>query len=224
MIRNAILASFVAAAGTTAAQVSVTEIYPGISGEDGTNDWFEVTNTSGANFDTGNLFWDDDGPNALDGAALESFLLAPGESAIFIIADSLTDIGDDSPQNNAADVVTQFTNVWGNVANVGITNGGGNLSQDGDSVNLSFDGGLTFPINVEFPTGFANTGATIDTTSGFADSVVGVNGAYVSNPFFNDNIFTGDGFTLIGSPGIVPAPASAALLGLGGLAAARRRR
>ncbi|MEO1535989.1 MAG: hypothetical protein AAFS11_10605 [Planctomycetota bacterium] len=226
MVRSAIVASFVALAGTTAAQgFAVTEIFPGITGEDGTNDWFEITNTGAVALDTGTLFWDDDGPNQADGAFLDSFVLAPGESAVFLVADSLTSIEDDSPQNNAADVITQFTNVWGNVANVGITNGGGNLSQNGDSVNISADGGLTFPVSAVFPSGFANSGATVDFVSGSpVDSVLGVNGAFVSNGFFNDNIGPGDGYTLIGSPGVIPAPASAALLGLGGLAAARRRR
>ncbi len=222
MIRSAIVASFVALAGTTVAQVQITEIYPGITGEDGTNDWFEITNTSGANLDTGTLFWDDDDPDQADGATLDSFMLAPGESAIFLIADNLGDVTDDV---NFSNVITEFESVWGAIANVGITNGGGNLSQNGDSVNISFDGGLTFPVNAAFGSGFANTGATIEFFGSPADSVLGVNGAFESLPFFNDNIGdANDQYTLIGSPGIVPAPASAALLGLGGLAAARRRR
>lgn len=221
MTRNAITAALIAISGTAAAQsVSITEIYPGISGEDGTVDWFEITNTGAANLDTGTLLYDDDGPNQLDGGALDSFILAPGEVAIFLISD------DGAPSDDLlfGTAVEEFLAIWGNVANVGLTNGGGNLSQDGDSVNISTDGGLTFGTTAAFGFAFANSGATIDTTGAFANSVVGVNGAYVSNTFFNDNIGPGDGYTLIGSPGVIPAPASAALLGLGGLAAARRRR
>ena len=221
-MRNAFVLTAAFAAGTASAQVQITEIYPGISGADGTNDWFEVTNTSGASFDTGNLFWDDDGPNQLDGGALDSFILAPGESAVFLIADDLTDVTDDVNFSNA---ITEFESVWGVIPNVGITNGGGGLSQNGDSVNLSLDGGSSFPISLVFGSGFANTGATIDSTGALADSVLGVNGAYQSNSFFNDSIGdANDQFSLIGSPGTIPTPASVALLGLGGLVAGRRSR
>jgi len=221
-MRNVFVIAAAFAAGSASAQVQITEIYPGITGEDGTNFWFEVTNTSGANFDTGNLFWDDDSPNQLDGSALDSFVLAPGESAVFLIADDLTDVTDTV---NFSNTITEFESVWGSVVNVGITNGGGGLSQNGDSVNLSFDGGLSFPISLVFGSGFANSGATIDSTGAPTDSVLGVNGAYQSNSFFNDNIGdVNNQYSLIGSPGTVPAPASVALLGLGGLAAARRRR
>lgn len=226
MIRTALFASCVAVAGTTFAQsFAVTEIYPGVTGEDGTNDWFELTNTGASPLDTGSLFWDDDSPAQASGGALDSFVLAPGESAIFLVAATLTSFEDDSLENSAANVIEQFTNVWGAVANVGITNGGGNLSQNGDQVNISTDGGLTFPFNYSFGSGFANTGATIEFFGSPTDSVLGVNGAYQSNLFFNNNI--GDAneqYSVIGSPGVIPAPASAALLGLGGLAALRRRR
>lgn len=223
-MRTVFALAFVAAAGTASAQLDVTEIYPGLSGEDGTNDWFEITNTGVGPLDTGTLFWDDDGPNQADGSFLDSFVLQPGESAVFLIADSLTDLEDDSVQNAAPDVVTQFRNVWGQVANVGITNGGGGLSQDGDSVNLSLDGGLTFPIVAAFDGSFANTGATIELLGSPVLSQDGVNGAYISTPFFNDNIGVNDTYTLAGSPGVIPAPASIALLALGGAGLVTRRR
>ncbi|MEM8757477.1 MAG: hypothetical protein AAGF47_06825 [Planctomycetota bacterium] len=216
-MRYGLFAAMIAAAGTAAAQdFSVTEIYVGISGPDGTEDWFEITNTGAGILDTGSLFYDDEdpfGPDA-DGGTLDSFLLQPGESAVFLIADA----------GDGFVVIPEFTDIWGSVANVGITNGGGGLSQNGDEINISTDDGVTFGLTVAFDDSFANTGATIDNVSGLTDSVLGVNGAFESNPFFNDSIGPGDGFTLIGSPGVIPAPASAALLGLGGLAAARRRR
>ncbi len=214
-------------AGVASAQsFSIAEIYPGISGEDGTADWFEIVNDGPGALDTGSVFWDDDGPNAADGAFLDSIILQPGDVAVFLIADDLSDVNDG---DNFSDVIVEFEAVWGNVANVGITNGGGNLSQNGDSVNISTDGGLTFPVNLAFGSGFANSGATIDAVGALADSVVGVNGASVSNPFFNDNDPFGTGNTseqetLIGSPGLIPTPGAAALLGLAGLAAVRRRR
>lgn len=217
-------AAIVALAGAASAQVTITEVFVGLSGEDGTNDWFEITNVSGADIDTGTLFYDDSGPNAGDGGALDSFILKPGKSAIFLIADSLSDFSDDGPENAAANVIQQFYNVWGLVPRVGITNGGGGLSQGGDSVNISFDSGTTFPVDLTYTgTDVADT-ATTDNVSGLALSQVGVNGAYVSNGFFNDNVGTGAGYTLIGSPGLIPAPGAFALAGIAGLAANRRRR
>jgi MYXO-CTERM domain-containing protein len=208
------VAAVAALAGAAQAQFAVTEIYPGISGPDGTLDWFEITNTGAGVLDTGGLFFDDDGPNQADGGALDSFLLAPGQSAVFLIGGGAGDIAD-------------FVAVWGSIANVGTTAGGGNLSQNGDSVNISTDGGLTFPVSAVFGGSFDNTGATIDFVGGSpVDSVVGINGAFVSSPFFNDNVLGGASqqATLIGSPGVIPAPGAAGLLGLAGLAAARRRR
>jgi hypothetical protein len=223
MIRSAILVSIAAMAGSASAQgFAVTEFYVGITGEDGTNDWFEITNTGAGVLDTGTLFWDDDAPTLASGGQLDSILLQPGESAVFLIANTLTSLEDSSAQNAAPDVITQFTNVWGPVANVGITNGGGNLSQNGDSINF-LDGLGSVILSVPFVGANVSGTATTDNVSGFALSQVGVNGAYVSNGFFNDNIGPGFGYTLIGSPGVIPAPASAALLGLAGLTAARRR-
>ena len=59
----------------------VTEIYAGISGEDGTNDWFELTNVGSMPGDTGTLFYDDESADILEAGQLDSFILAPGESA-----------------------------------------------------------------------------------------------------------------------------------------------
>ncbi|MEM1072543.1 MAG: VPLPA-CTERM sorting domain-containing protein [Planctomycetota bacterium] len=213
MTRSAIIAALFAAAGSVSAQFNVTEAYIGISGEDGTNDWFEITNIGTSVLDTSTLLYDDDTPTPSSAGQLDSFLLNAGESAVFLIGDFDTD--------DLAD----FTAVWGSVANVGFTNGGGNLGQGGDSINISSDSGVSFPFSLLIPDGAASDSATLDNVTTLTDSVLGVNGAFESNPFFNDNIGgPNNEVTLIGSPGVIPAPASAALLGLGGLVAARRRR
>lgn len=228
MIHKATIASFVAFAGQsmglTAQDFVITEIYPGITGEDGTRDWFEVTNAGIMPIDTSTLFWDSGSPGVLSGAFLQGFVLDAGETAVFLIADDLGDVADPT---RFSDVIDEFRAVWGPIANVGITNGGGaDLDENGDSVSLSADGGLTFPVTVAFGGGFADSGSTIDVASGTPTaSVLGVNGAFRSFSFFNSSIGdANDRYDLIGSPGVVPAPASAALLGLGGLAAMRRRR
>ena len=77
-----------------------------------------------------------------------------------------------------------------------------------------------------FSSGFENLNATIDFTSGSAMlSVLGLNGGYESESFFNDNLgLPGDQATIIGSIGLVPTPGSASLLIIGGLVGMRRRR
>ena len=59
-----------------------------------------------------------------------------------------------------------------------------------------------------------------------SESVLGVDGAYQSAFFFNDSVGQGPDFmiSLVGSPGFVPAPGAVALLAMGGLVGARRRR
>lgn len=208
------LLALVGATGTASADLLITEIYAGVTGEDGTEDWFEVTWTGAGTFDTGTLFYDDESADPTVNAAMSSFILNTGESAIFLI-----DAGD-------AEVLT-FQTVWGSVDNVGFTTGGGGLSQNGDSVFV-FDGntaGANEIASVAFD-GFSGT-ATLefDAAGNSSISQIGVNGAYASNPFFNDNIGGANNeIFLIGSPGAVPTPGAVALLGLGGLLAGRRRR
>ncbi|MFI4862500.1 MAG: PEP-CTERM sorting domain-containing protein [Phycisphaerales bacterium JB063] len=205
----------------------ITEIYAGMTGEDGTNDWFEVTNTGDMAGDTGTLYYDDDSADPTEDANLTSFILAPGASAIFLVADDDTDFEDDT--NPGADLFEQFTNIWGSVANLGLTHGGGALGQSGDTIFL-YDGntaGANQVASAMFDGSFENNGATIDFLTGPAASVVGVNGAFESAVFFNDNIGGGtnsDEITLVGSPGVVPEPGSLALLVTAGLATLRRRR
>jgi hypothetical protein len=57
------------------------------------------------------------------------------------------------------------------------------------------------------------------TFDGIKQSVAGVDGAFVAPAAGGD---FGE-YALIGSPGVIPEPATAAVLGLGGLALARRR-
>ena len=201
----------------------VTEIYAGISGEDGTNDWFELTNVGSMPGDTGTLFYDDESADILEAGQLDSFILAPGESAIFL--------DDPTPKDEVAYTtsVEEFNAIWGPGINVGLTNGGGGLSGDGDAVFILDAQGdaitnVTFPA---LPSGLPLEALTIDLGSdSLGLSEVGVRGAYLSAEFFNDNIGPGPDFLiqLTGSPGIaVPEPASLALVSLALAALAARR-
>ena len=210
-------------ASTASANLQITEVYSGVSGEDGTADWIEVTNFGAVSIDTGDFYYDDISANVPEGGQLDSFVLAPGETAIFLISLNLTEeLVDDVTYAN---VVEEFLGIWGPVPNVGITNGGGSLGQPADTANILDTGN-----NVVDSFAYASSGvlATFDDSDGDGTgplSVVGVNGAYESNVFFNDNLgLPNDEATMIGSPGVVPEPASLALVGLGGLAMLKRRR
>lgn len=208
------LAALAALAGVASAQLSITETYVGIDGEDGTDDWFEVTNIGVTTINTADYYFDDISPTIANAGHLDSFMLSPGQSAIFMIATSPTS-------------VTNFAAVWGAVGNVGLTNGGGSLGQGGDEVNLLNASGVVLD-TLAYGAPLASQVFTIERLGGGAPtlSALGVNGAYESIPFTNTTLGTAPNFqwTLVGSPGVVPAPVSAAVLGVGALVAGRRRR
>ncbi|MEM1331390.1 MAG: hypothetical protein AAGG07_12610 [Planctomycetota bacterium] len=224
------VAALAAVAGTASAgapiSFQITEAFVGLSGEDGTSDWFEITNTGANSFDTGILFYDDSSPSLGSAGQLDSFVLATGESAVFLID---SDPADDVTYTTS---IEEFLAIWALSAgdiNLGLANGGGGLGQGGDEVNVGINDGGSLDVLATLVTEPGQSGLlqTIEqlTNGTTNNSVLGLNGAFESNPFFNDNLgLPNDTAILIGSPGVIPAPASAALLGLGGLAAARRRR
>jgi hypothetical protein len=200
-----------------AIDLQITETWTGLSGEDGTADWIEVTNFGDTVADTGNYWYDDNGPTIGSGGNLDSFLLGQGESAVFLLDTAPADI-------NYTTAVEEFEAIWGLIANLGQTNGGGNLGQGGDSANLMLGDGtvidtLAYASSGDFPT-FENLNNTVQL------SVDGVNGAYESAQFFNDNIGPTPDFlvSMVGSPGAVPEPASILLLCSGAVCILMRRR
>jgi len=208
------VAAVAALAGLASGQLSITETYMGIDGEDGTEDWFELTNIGAGVIDTGAFFYDDVNPTLANAGQLDSFLLNPGESAVFLIT------------SNPA-TLAQFAAVWGSVARVGKSNGGGGLGQGGDEVNLMDNTGAVLDSLIYTAANYSPT-STLERLGGGSPvlSTLGLNGAYQSFNFTNTTLGAAPGFewSLIGSPGIVPAPASLALVGLAGLVAGRRRR
>jgi hypothetical protein len=202
----------VAAFGAGAmADIQITEAFVGLDGADGTSDWFEITWTGPGTFDTGTLWYDDVSADFADAVQLSSIVLGSGESAVFLI--------------DNAGAIAEFQSVWGAGANVGFADGAG-LGQGGDGVTL-FDAGGTILESVLTVGGHDNLATfTYDAAGNQSESVLGVDGAYASASFFNDSVGQGPDFmiSLIGSPGLVPAPGAIALLGMGGLVSARRRR
>ncbi len=201
--------------------IQITEAFVGLSGEDGTQDWFEITNYTNSAIDTGSLIYDDDSADPLDGGLLDSIMLGAGQSMIFLISDDNGAVDD----MTFATAIAEFQSIWNYNGQIGLTNGGGGLGQGGDAINLFLASDSSLVTMAGTPGAISGGLSTIDFVNGPMLSAFGVNGAYESNAFFNDNLgLPGDQAILIGSPGLVPAPGALALLAAGGLMGARRRR
>ncbi|XVJ57885.1 MAG: lamin tail domain-containing protein [Tepidisphaera sp.] len=174
-------------------------------------DFFEVTNTGASAVDITGWKVDDSSNSFAASLALRGVTsIGAGESVIFIEtrADGSTD----------AAVINAFKSAWFGLSVpstlvVGTYGGSGiGLGSGGDAVNL-FSGAGVRVTGVTF--GAATAGVTFDNRAGLATvtqlSAAGVNGAFLSA--------TGE----VGSPGVVPAPGAAALLGLAALGLRRRR-
>ncbi len=208
MKKIAALFALAGVASIASADLMITEVYAGVDGEDGTADWFEVVNTGNSTIDLGEFAYEDDSAVSSGQSAIASLVLGAGQVAI-VLADA-----------DASDI-SEFQNLWNYSGLITHTNGdGGGLSQGGDVVNIINILSQDIEASVVFP----NTGgafASVDFTGANPFlSVIGVNGAYESNVFGD----VGEERTLIASPGTIPAPGAVALLGLGGLVGARRRR
>lgn len=223
------VAGLLTAPAVAAPKLLISEIYTGITGEDGTPDWIEITNFGDTDGDTGILWYDDESLDVLDGVQLPSATLAPGESAVFIVTDDVD-----------ANSISEFTAIWGAIPNLYTAAGGGGLSQNGDTAAILLADNTVVDL-VAFPGLPSTNTATIEPLpylasqpfAGLGVSVAGERGAYASNPFFNDNlqeaIDNGNMLSLVGSPGVyvgIPEPSTAALLiaGACGMIGARRRK
>lgn len=111
--------------------LAITEIWPGQSGSDITEDWFEITNRSDStlDFSTAPLYYDDDSADPQDAVLIEGLsTLAPGESAIVVV-------------DGGSDAVAQFREAWGNLPSIdtlkiGFADNASGLGSGGDAVTL----------------------------------------------------------------------------------------
>ena len=207
------------------ADFQITELYFGLSGADGTNDWIEVTNFGTMAGDTATLFYDDESADIASAGNLDSFILNPGESAVFLIDD----------ENSAID---EFNSIWSGVDNVGLTNGGGGLGQDDDAALLLDSAGNVIE-SVAYGTGLDNflldteaSGTLVFSTvqanlfgTPFSSSLTdGLSAEFVNS---NLNDVAPNLIRLAGSPGVstIPEPSIGfALVGLAICAVSRRRK
>lgn len=202
--------------GQAEADIIITEVAPWSSGNSAVAvDWFELTNTGASAVTITGWRVDDDSNLFANGRALLGITSIPaGTSVIFL-----------ETANLAATSAT-FINTWfGGTAPAGLLFGsysgaGVGFGTGGDQVNI-FDAAGVRQANVAFGASTTGPFRTFDNAAGLNNvalttlASVGVNGAFgaASNP---SNEF--------GSPGVIPTPAAAALLGLGALSAGRRRR
>ncbi len=126
--------------------LQITEMFPGQSGADLTEDWFEITNLGNTAWVSGvdpDLYYDDESADA--GAADQIFGITdiqPGERVIVLIGDNSS--------------VMPFMNVWNPVVDlsgieVGYTDGSG-LGSGGDGVTLWIGDPLSGGAQVDFET------------------------------------------------------------------------
>lgn len=206
MLRSvAAVAALSALAAAASGQIRITEA---MSSSQVTPDWVELTNLGASAVDISGWRLDDSSFSTAVSVALNGITtIAPGESVVFI-------------ESAAGAGIADFRAFWGDLASVqiGFYSGSGvGLSSGGDAVVI-FDGSNTEINRVTF--GAASGGISFGynpLTATFGDlSEVGLFGARVSagsTPIAN-----------FASPGAIPTPAAAGLLGLAGLVAGRRRR
>lgn len=219
------LAGLGVASGAASANVIFTEIFYNLNGsENGTTEWVEIYNSGASAVDMSGWVYGDSQDNTFAGGFASGTTLGAGEVAII------------SFQSESV-----FQSIWGSGIRVlqidtAITLANAASATNEAIVLLDAGGAVVDTVNFENGNGWPSdaNGASIsllpsaldaslnDLGASWATSQVGVNGgreALIINPDIS-NASTLD----VSTAGVVPAPGAAALLGLGGLVAARRRR
>ncbi len=207
-MRSAILAATVIAAGSASAQIQITEWAYSVEG----GEFVEFTNVGGVAIDMTGWSYDDSNPVAgtLDLSAFG--LVQPGESVVITEATE-----------------SAFRINWNLAASVKVIGEYTNNLGRGDQINL-FDAGATLVDVLTYGdqdfVGSIRTqevsGNPISAAALGADDVYQWQLSFVGDSYGSYTALTGE----IGNPGSfnIPAPASAALMGLAGLVAGRRKR
>ena len=196
-IENGGLDGFGIAPSSASFELQITEIFPGQSGSDLTEDWFEIKNNGGTAWVSGtdaDLYYDDESADDTTADLIQGISdIQPGESVIVLVTD------------NTADIST-FQNVWGEVLDitnlkVGYVDGSGQ-GGGGDAVNLWLGDPLASqPFETaSYPDTDANDGQSYDVDLGEFSVVGNANGAVATLQLGGDAADVPN----IGSPGDAP--------------------
>lgn len=152
----------------------ITEIFPGQSGTDLTEDWFEIKNNGSTAWIAGvdsDLYYDDESADANEANLIQGLTdIQPNESVVVLVTGNITNID-------------TFQNIWGavldlNNVKIGYVDGAG-LGDGGDAVNLWIgDPLMSSPVNTaSYPDTEANDGQSYDVDLGEFSVVGNANGA-----------------------------------------------
>lgn len=207
------LAVVAALASAASGQIRITEAASAGSGGIFTRDWFELTNLGSSAVNISGWRMDDSSASFGLSAALNGITsIAPGESVIFFEgAGTTTQIAD-------------FRTIWNLSSSVQIGSYSGNglgLSTAGDGVVIFADA-TTVIDSVTFGSATGGSSSANPVRHFGFNPVTSVFGGLQTEGVFG--AYRSSDLKEIGSPGLIPAPTGAALLGLAGLAASRRRR
>lgn len=219
------LAGLGVASGAASANVIFTEIFYNLNGsESGATEWVEIYNSGANAVDMSGWVYGDSQDNVFAGGFAAGTILGAGEVAVLAFQDAsvfqsiwgagvrvinidtqISLANSATPTNETLALFDAFSNLVDEVNYE--TNMNGWPSANGASISLlpsALDGSLN------------------DLGASWARTEIGVNGgreALIINP----DIANASALD-VSSAGVVPAPGAVALMGLGGLVAARRRR
>lgn len=216
------LATIAGVAGAAHADLIITELSTKSAVDP--EDYFELTNTGATSIDISGWQFDDESADLGDAVALNGITnIGAGESVVFF----------QLAETDAAAQVALFRSYWGGLSGVQVGWYDGAGLGKGDAINL-FDASDNLAITLEYGMTSPNETHAGDWAAGNFDGsdiyendaaiwVPGSDGQFV---LAQDGVYGSfqNSAGEWGSLGVVPTPGTLALLGLGGLAGARRRR